>query len=61
MFSTNSDYERLQVIEALCTLGEALDEPHNPNRDIYIQAALFAGAVILIKLPESMPQVAGKV
>ncbi len=60
MFS-KSDDERLQVIDALCTLGEALDEPHNPNRDIYIQAALFAGAVILIKVPESMPPVADKV
>ncbi len=60
MFS-KSEYEKMQVLESLYTLGKALDDPHNPNRALYIQAALFAGAVILIKVPESMPPVADKV
>ena len=37
-----------KFIEALRILARALDDAKNPNRDMYIQAALFTGCAIFI-------------
>ena len=40
--------EDLKFIEALRVLARALDDAKNPNRNLYIQAALFTGSALFI-------------
>ena len=47
MFSKYQE-ENVKFIEALRVLSKALDDAKNPNRDMYIQAALFTGCAIFI-------------
>ena len=36
-----------KIIDALSVLAAALDNPQNPNREIYIKVALFTGMTLI--------------